>query len=669
MSASSLGTTSHCYIDLIFLLSTPHHYSAGGRLLQVSGMKIVYNTDLDTSRIISIDIIDKKTNTFEPLDRLKLYKFATDSYLCSAYDPYPSLLGSDTLVVEGEQPGKIEGVLFQEMLANFLNTTTSDQAPYETTIQGRLVNDTSVAEAINLIHTEETCLVGTYFDSSIQTCLSCPVSFDVDFDSQAIEFEVISQTETHMDTITLKNHQEFDVAVVPKRVPAWLKLIGVDSDSSTTLGPHESLELSLEVDPPLLDHQGTFHYPVDFGVQDGGTFLHQCRAQDDITFDLTMKVYPKEQKNQLGSISAVGFTLFGVISCTSILFATFVFCNRHQQIVQKLQPIFLCTICFGTLVMGSVIVPLSLDDGNVPLKRCDIRCMSLPWLLCMGFSISMSALIAKLWRVNRVFGAAASYRRVVVRPQDVALPMMVLLLSNATVLLTWSIVDPLKWQRFAVDGYPYKTYGICTGSNSTPYVVVLCLLNVGALCLALFQAWRARNIGSEFSETKAVGLALYTWLQILVIAVPCLFLIDKHNTEPRYVLIVTLIFIVCMSMLLIIFLPLFIQIRRARLKQKVQMLDSSFRSQSNKSSFRNQIGDNSFVSQPSSSSVKNMDTQRVTFSGLVLGNNRSDRLELESGSGCNEREVSDGISTQPVQSKCSIENDESTPTTVDDSCV
>jgi len=31
----------------------------------------------------------------------------------------------------------------------------------------------------------------------------------------------------------------------------------------------------------------------------------------------------------------------------------------------------------------------------------------------MGFSISMSALIAKLWRVNRVFGAAASYRKVV----------------------------------------------------------------------------------------------------------------------------------------------------------------------------------------------------------------------------------------------------------------
>ena len=72
----------------------------------------MYNTELDTSRIISIDVLDKETNKFEPLDRLKLYKFAADSYMCSAYDPYPSLLGSDTLVVEGEQPGTIELLFF-----------------------------------------------------------------------------------------------------------------------------------------------------------------------------------------------------------------------------------------------------------------------------------------------------------------------------------------------------------------------------------------------------------------------------------------------------------------------------------------------------------------------------------------------------------------------------
>ena len=75
----------------------------GGRLLQISGLRITYNTELSPSRIISIDVLDRDSGLFQPIDRLKLYKFATDSYLCGGYKPFPSLLGDDNLVVEGEQ--------------------------------------------------------------------------------------------------------------------------------------------------------------------------------------------------------------------------------------------------------------------------------------------------------------------------------------------------------------------------------------------------------------------------------------------------------------------------------------------------------------------------------------------------------------------------------------
>ena len=73
----------------------------GGRLLQVSGMKIVYNTQLEGHRVISIDVWDKQTQSYQPVERLKYYKFATDSYLCGAYDPYPTLLG-EGLIIDGE---------------------------------------------------------------------------------------------------------------------------------------------------------------------------------------------------------------------------------------------------------------------------------------------------------------------------------------------------------------------------------------------------------------------------------------------------------------------------------------------------------------------------------------------------------------------------------------
>ena len=151
---------------------------------------------------------------------------------------------------------------------------------------------------------------------------------------------------------------------------------------------------------------------------------------------------------------------------------------------------------------------------------------------------------------------------------------------NFVVLLTWSFIDPLVWQRFEVNGESWNTYGICVSSSQSSvnaFLVVSAVLNLGALVLAIAQAWHARNISDEYSETKSIGLAIYSWLQVLLVDLPVLFLIDKHNTGVQYFLLVALIFLVCMFMLLIIFIPLFMQIRRARVKLKVQ-IDLSDRS-------------------------------------------------------------------------------------------
>ena len=153
--------------------------------------------------------------------------------------------------------------------------------------------------------------------------------------------------------------------------------------------------------------------------------------------------------------------------------------------------------------------------------------------------------------------------------------MFVMLLFNFVVLLVWSLLEPLEWQRFQVNGEAWNTYGICVGPNQSIYYAVLGLLNVGALILALIQAWQARNISDEFSESKSVGLALYSWLQILLVGVPVLLLIDRHNAKARYFLLVALIFLVCMTMLLIIFIPMLRQIKRAQMRRKVQLSNNS----------------------------------------------------------------------------------------------
>jgi high-affinity nickel permease len=66
------------------------------------------------------------------------------------------------------------------------------------------------------------------------------------------------------------------------------------------------------------------------------------------------------------------------------------------------------------------------------------------------------------------------------------------------------------YKRFEIDGASWSTYGRCVGSSnaSNTFLIILGVLNVVVLFLALFQAWKARNISDEFSETKIVGGAV-----------------------------------------------------------------------------------------------------------------------------------------------------------------
>ena len=143
----------------------------GDRLLQMSGMRMSYNTLVDGSglgRLMSVDIWDKDAQEYLPLERLKLYKFATDNWVCDHFDPYPLLFGD--LQMEGEIPGSVdESINLQSIVGSYLAELNST---YNTSIRGSHVNDTGAFEPMTFIQTEDTCLVDEYWDTKTQACKS-----------------------------------------------------------------------------------------------------------------------------------------------------------------------------------------------------------------------------------------------------------------------------------------------------------------------------------------------------------------------------------------------------------------------------------------------------------------------------------------------------------------
>jgi len=545
----------------------------GDRLLQVSGMKILFNKQLDGRRVIAMRVWDKKEEAFLPVDRLKLYKFVTDSFVCSGFDPYPVILGKN-LTSTGEIPGSIsDALLVQNIVADYLQQL---DGPYQVGINGRLVNDTSAMTPLNLIQNADDCPPGTSWQAEISTCIECPDRSHVAFLSGTIEFEGANQNVTK--SILLVNSGLVNVAVVPKSKPSWLTyayaelelggnstIVNVTDGVPNALRSGERMVVYMDVIPGQYE-SGTAQGMVAFGVLDGGN--PGCTGQD-ATFEVIMRVLPKQNLNQLGQIRYFGFSLAGVAVLTALFFTGWVWRSRNHRLVKTLQPVFLLTISVGVLVMSLAIIPLSIDDQIASTRVCDITCMSTPWVMSLGFVMAMSALFSKLWRINKLFGS--KMRRMIVTERDAIAPFVGMFTSNATFLIVWTIVEPLQFVRVASKSEPWNTYGVCRSkTDGTHGVVALVMMilvgavNAFSLCLACYQAYQARNISDEFSESRSMGIALFSWFQLLIVGVPVLYLIDDNNPGARYFLQVLLLFSISMSMLLLIYMPMVLQVYKER---------------------------------------------------------------------------------------------------------
>jgi gamma-aminobutyric acid type B receptor len=181
--------------------------------------------------------------------------------------------------------------------------------------------------------------------------------------------------------------------------------------------------------------------------------------------------------------------------------------------------------------MSSAIIPMSIDDGVASVHGCNIACMSAPWIFSIGFAITFSALFAKIWRIHTVMSSAVRFTRVVVRERDAMKWIILVFTLNVILLICWTLIDPLQWKRQYINGGVTNSYGSCRadGNASNAFAGLLILVDGAALLAALILAFKARNLEDEFTESKWIGVACASWIQVILIGVPIVLL---TRTQP-----------------------------------------------------------------------------------------------------------------------------------------
>ncbi|CAB9513893.1 Metabotropic glutamate receptor-like protein [Seminavis robusta] len=582
-----------------------HQSDQAARLLQVAGLKITYNNKLPygSSRLLAVDVWNQKQGKWKSLSPTRLYTFASSSYECGEYQPYPMLTGTDgSFSIQGEMGGTIGEKLVQDAVRDYLENLSQ---PYNTTLEGRITGVASEEAILDFLELEEDCGASEFYSMNHRLCMPCPDARHVAFSDELVQFkyqlgraisleavdnELRAMSENDNTTsvpnadqddsglvarILLVNRELSNFTVIPKLIPSWLQMVPVSENGVSIQGviiaegqnylleSGARLALNLIATPSKVTGMvgtvvGTVAVRVlaDDAINTDPGMTRCDEFGEDVTFDAALTILPQEELNHLGDIRFMGLALMAIVMATSVGFALFVFVYRETRILKTMQPVFLMAICLGIFIMSSTILPLSFDDGIISPEQCSQMCISQPWLFSIGCTILFSVLFSKLWRINRLLHAPR-FERLMVTEKDVMGPFLVLFTANVALLLTWTLVDPLQWTRRPVEDEPWKTYGSCS-SNGIGYVFMglIGLLLLTALLMACYQAYKARDISDEFSEGKNLGLALFTWIQVMLLGGPTLFLVDQENFTARFFIEVGLIAALGASMLLFIFVPL-----------------------------------------------------------------------------------------------------------------
>ena len=428
--------------------------------------------------------------------------------------------------------------------------------------------------------TDSECPAGTYQDEETESCLQCPnfvlgENYFVGFTDDEQSFTGVGGVnQTQLGRTLLLNFLNFSVSVLPVEMPSWAEftvfvpfhnpqyLLSVNGPP-VTIVPEGNLPLEFLVNFSTIE-VGTTNAEIIFSVQ-GNSSYPGCYGPN-ATLPLQIEASAPDL-NYLGSLLGVGWFMLSVITFSCCSCIVWVYCNREVRVVKVQQPLFLMCVCAGVLLVGLSILPLSISDENASIRVADMACMAIPWLLSLGFTILFSALFTKLWRINKLLHGSRQYRKLRVTERDVIGPFLILSGLCLVIMILRTIFAPITFDRLEIDDDPTNTMASCDIEDNVAGGI-LELLNIsiifGAFVVTCVQAYRARDISDEFNESKHLWTAMFLWFQILIIGVPVAALVGFESPSTTYFVVISMVFGVCMSLLLSLFVPIFMHYRKLK---------------------------------------------------------------------------------------------------------
>ncbi|KAG0328346.1 hypothetical protein BGZ99_005529 [Dissophora globulifera] len=301
---------------------------------------------------------------------------------------------------------------------------------------------------------------------------------------------------------------------------------------------------------------------IPIGTSYSGVFnLSSAPMYFDGTHDTPADSAPLQVINpKFGSpIGLVVISVAGLSILFSLLTMMIVVMYRRAQVIKASSPLFCCLELCGFILLYIATI-MGLDIPN------NIICMARPFTLNVGFVLVVSNIVAKNFRVYRIFHNIYVTKRVI---KDAHLLKIVgtILVGNLIIMAFWFFKTPPALVQ--ITGPDFTSYWTCDNAsgNSIPFFVLIFIYNAALLLVATYLAYMNRNVAANYNECRQIAFVVYNILLSGCLAVPTVFLPQNQFLTKFYLSTVVILFGTTFS-LMFLFLPklweLFTQIERSQ---------------------------------------------------------------------------------------------------------
>ena len=289
---------------------------------------------------------------------------------------------------------------------------------------------------------------------------------------------------------------------------------------------------------------------------------------------------------------AIGVIFLVIVYGLSLTLFVWILRNVKHKVINHSQPVFLIIVLIGVCCNVSTIIPFLIDESSISScqkenlgynvssvnmrlyeqecqQKLDVACRSIPFLYMYGFVITYGALLAKLWRVEKIFNNK-KLKRIKINQNHLML-MIAFLVALMTLINLYFISGETfadgqgwVWWRLKVEsikrdplcsflpkfttedtfcdtylpeiqinsvGMCRRPHLSCEEPQNASIVMIMYLAIIGSfLCYSLYIAVKTRSIKTSYNEGKFILISLVNQSQLIMIFVAVVGQVDDASS-------------------------------------------------------------------------------------------------------------------------------------------